>query len=148
MQTVLEVGIGISLERPEKAKPKGRTMEKAELRVVKLGARGPKLMSRKCKVCGIADGHNASTCLQKEGNRVRLAGLAGKKRGRPPGSKNRSTLPRVALEVDSQKRSRMSMSDEEDGNETVGTDIEDSPQPEEPSPAPRKRGRPAGSKNK
>jgi hypothetical protein len=47
---VLEVGISISLERPDKAKPKGRTMDPAELRVLKLGARGSKKKNRKCKM--------------------------------------------------------------------------------------------------
>jgi hypothetical protein len=145
---MLEVPIGIILERPDKAKPKGRALEQAEGHKLKLGARGPKLKSRKCKVCGIADGHNATTCLQVEANRVRLSNLAGKKRGRPPGSKNRSTLGRAANEVDNQKRRRMGRSNDEDGNERVGTALDDNIQPEEPSPAPRKRGRPAGSKNK
>jgi hypothetical protein len=46
-------------------------------------------MSRKCQKCGIADGHNSRTCLTVEDNRIRLANLAGRKRGRPPGSRNK-----------------------------------------------------------
>jgi hypothetical protein len=47
-------------------------------------------MSRKCQKCGIADGHNSRTCLTVEDNRVRLANLSGRKRGRPPGSRNKA----------------------------------------------------------
>jgi hypothetical protein len=143
---VLEVGISISLERPDKAKPKGRTMDPAELRVLKLGARGSKKKNRKCKICHITDGHNASTCLQVDANQVRLANLAGKKRGRPPSSKNRTNLGGVGKEVDIQKRRRMVMLDDEDGNEMVGSAMEDNHQEVGPSPAPRKRGRPPGAK--
>jgi hypothetical protein len=46
-------------------------------------------MTRKCQTCGIADGHNSRTCLSLEENRLRLASLAGRKRGRPPGSRNK-----------------------------------------------------------
>jgi hypothetical protein len=46
-------------------------------------------MTRKCQKCGIADGHNSRTCLSMEENRLRLASLAGRKRGRPLGSRNK-----------------------------------------------------------
>jgi hypothetical protein len=75
---------GISLARPNNSKPKGRT-----IKVIKLGAKGTKKMNRKCQKCGIADGHNNRTCLSLEENRLRLASLAGRKRGRPPGSRNK-----------------------------------------------------------
>ena len=80
---------GVNLTRPDKAKPKGRTIKSSEQQVLKLGAKGAKKMSRKCQKCGIADGHNSRTCLTVEDNRVRLANLSGRKRGRPPGSRNK-----------------------------------------------------------
>jgi hypothetical protein len=51
----------------------------SEQRIVKLGAKGEKKKTRKCKKCGIADGHNSRTCLSIEENRVKLASLADKK---------------------------------------------------------------------
>ena len=80
---------GISLARPNNSKPKGRTIKGSEQKVIKLGAKGTKKMTRKCQKCGIADGHNSRTCLSMEENRQRLASLAGRKRGRPPGSRNK-----------------------------------------------------------
>jgi hypothetical protein len=80
---------GVNLARPDKAKPKGRTIKSSEQQVLKLGAKGAKKMSRKCQKCGITDGHNSRTCLTVEDNRVRLANLSGRKRGRPPGSRNK-----------------------------------------------------------
>jgi hypothetical protein len=80
---------GISLARPNNSKPKGRIIKGSEQKVIKLGAKGTKKMNRKCQKCGIADGHNSRTCLSLEENRLRLASLAGRKRGRPPGSKNK-----------------------------------------------------------
>jgi hypothetical protein len=76
---------GISLARPNNSKPKGRTIKGSEERVIKLGAKGTKKMTRKCQKCG----HNSRTCLSMEENRQRLASLAGRKRGRPPGSRNK-----------------------------------------------------------
>ncbi|WVZ79932.1 hypothetical protein U9M48_027454 [Paspalum notatum var. saurae] len=78
---------GISLERRDHAKPKGRTMKETESMVLKLGAKGEKKKNRKC---GIADGYNSRTCLSVKENRDRMAELGGHKRGRPPGSKNKS----------------------------------------------------------
>jgi hypothetical protein len=49
-------------------------------------------MNRRCKKCGVADGHNSRTCLSIEENRARLVILANpRKRGRPPGSRNINT---------------------------------------------------------
>ncbi|KAG0514315.1 hypothetical protein BDA96_10G180200 [Sorghum bicolor] len=145
---IFDVGIGVSLAKPEKAKPKGRTKDKAELRVLKLGARGPKLMSRKCKICGVADGHNASTCLKKEANHVRLASLSCRKRGRPPGLVNRNTMSRAVQGVDNQREINVSVTGDRCVSETDGTATKDSNHTREPSMTTRKRGRPAGSKNK
>jgi hypothetical protein len=80
---------GISLARSNNSKPKGRTIKGSEQKVIKLGEKGTKKMNRKCQKCRIADGHNSRTCLSLEENRLRLASLAGRKRGRPPGSRNK-----------------------------------------------------------
>ena len=49
-------------------------------------------MNRRCRKCGVADGHNSRTCLSIEENRARLVILANpRKRGRPPGSRNINT---------------------------------------------------------
>jgi hypothetical protein len=72
--------------RPNNARPKGRAIKTSEQRVVKLGAKGEK-KNRMCQKCGIADGHNNRTCLSAKENRVKLASLADRKRGRPPRSK-------------------------------------------------------------
>jgi len=82
---------GVSLRRPDNAKPKGRTISDTEKRVIKLGAKGDKKKNRKCQRCGIADGHNSRTCLSVEENRLRLASLTGRKRGRPIGSRNKGS---------------------------------------------------------
>jgi hypothetical protein len=76
--------------RPNNARPKGRTIKTSEQRVVKLDAKGEK-KTRKCQKCGIADGHNSRICLSIEENRVKLASLADRKRGRPPGSRNKNS---------------------------------------------------------
>ncbi|WVZ89459.1 hypothetical protein U9M48_035862 [Paspalum notatum var. saurae] len=83
---------GISLERLDRAKPKGRTIKETETVVRKLGAKGEKKKNRKCKICGIADGHNSRTCLSVEDNRDRLSKLGVRKRGRPPGQRTRRPL--------------------------------------------------------
>jgi hypothetical protein len=49
---------GISLARPNNAKPKGRSIKGSEQKVIKLGMKGTK-KNRKCQKCGIADGHNS-----------------------------------------------------------------------------------------
>jgi hypothetical protein len=81
---------GISLNRPDRAKPKGRTIKDEEQRILKLGAKEKK-KNRRCRMCGIADGHNSRRCLCLEENRARLASLANRNNGRPLGSKNNTT---------------------------------------------------------
>jgi hypothetical protein len=77
----------INLGMLDRAKPKGRTIKNTEERILKLGAKGEKKKNRRCQLCGIADGHNNRTCLSLEENIARLATLANRKRGRPPGSR-------------------------------------------------------------
>jgi hypothetical protein len=77
--------------RPDNARPKGRTIKTSEQRVVKLGAKGENKKNRKCQKCGIADGHNSHTCLSMEENKVKLASLADRKRGRSPESRNKNS---------------------------------------------------------
>ncbi|WVZ84433.1 hypothetical protein U9M48_031466 [Paspalum notatum var. saurae] len=105
----------ISLEKPDRAKPKGRTIKDNEARVPKLGAKGEKKKNRRCKKCGIADGHNSRTCLSLEENKVRLANMVGRKRGRPPGSRNKSAIS-VAhwIETSISKKRSVDLSDDED----------------------------------
>ena len=79
----------INLVPPEKAKPKGRNKTESEKAAVTLGALGEKLGTRKCKACGQYATHNARTCLSLEHNRMRLEEMKNKKRGRPPGAKNK-----------------------------------------------------------
>jgi len=112
---------GVNLERLDRARPKGRTIPESEKYVLKLGAKGEKKMTRKCTICGIKDGHNSRTCLSKEENRERLASLSGRKRGRPPGSRNRfqHTAPEWK-ESTSRKRHEI-ISDEESVGEESDT---------------------------
>jgi hypothetical protein len=87
----LNIG-GVSMDKPINAKPKGRTIRSDEVRTVKLGAKEEKKMNRRCKKCGVADGHNSRTCLSVEENRVCLVNLANpRKRGHLPGSRNINT---------------------------------------------------------
>jgi hypothetical protein len=80
------------MDKPINAKPKERTIRNDEVRTVKLGAKGEKKMNRRCKKCGVADGHNSRTCLSIEENRARLVILANpRKRGRLPGLRNINT---------------------------------------------------------
>jgi hypothetical protein len=79
----------ISLVPPEKAKPKGRNKTESEKAAVTLGALGEKLGTRKCTACGQYATHNARTCLSLEHNRMRLEAKKNKRRGRPPGAKNK-----------------------------------------------------------
>ena len=78
----------INLGMLDRAKPKGRTIKNTEERILKLGAKREKKKNRRCQLCGIADGHNNRTCLSLEENIARLATLANRKRGRPPGSES------------------------------------------------------------
>jgi hypothetical protein len=110
---------GVNLARPDKAKPKGRTIKSSEQQVLKLGAKGAKKMSRKCQKCGIADGHNIRTCLTVEDNRIRLANLSGRKRGRSPGSRNKiiGAEPQWNETSTSKKRTVCVEDDESSGRE-------------------------------
>lgn len=112
----------MSLEKPDKAKPKGRTIKASEPRELQLGAKGPKKNLKTCSVCGIACGHDARTCLKLEHNRERLAALGGRRSGRPLGSRNKVTKFADGIEVGIQEQ--------------------------QTSTGPRRRGRPVGSKNK
>ena len=99
--------------RPINARPKGRTIKTSEQRVLKLGAKGEKKKTRKCQKCGIADGHNSRTCLSIEENRVKLASLADRKRGRPPGSRNKnSTMAPQWNETSTSKKHKHTDSEE------------------------------------
>jgi hypothetical protein len=60
---------------PDRAKPKVRTIKNGEERILKLGAKGEKKKNKRCRLCGIADGHNSRTCLSLDENRARLATL-------------------------------------------------------------------------
>jgi hypothetical protein len=49
-------------------------------------------MNRRCRKCGVADGHNSRTCLSIEENRACLVILANpRKRGHLPRSRNINT---------------------------------------------------------
>jgi hypothetical protein len=78
----------ISLVPPKKAKPKGRNKKESDKAAITLEASGEKLGTRRCKACGRYATHNARTCLKH--NRVRLEAMRNKKRGRPPGAKNKN----------------------------------------------------------
>jgi len=85
---------------------------------VKLGAKGEKKKNRKCQKCGIADGHNSRTCLTVEENRTRLAELACKKRGRPPGSKNKSAATAAQWnEASNTKKQRLVITDSDESDD-------------------------------
>lgn len=81
----------ISLKKLDNAKPKDRTLKVSEQKEIKLGAKGVKKKNIMCHQCGVADGHNSHTCLSVEENRVQLASLTGRKRGRPIGSRNKGS---------------------------------------------------------
>lgn len=51
------------MDRPERAKPKVRTIKNDEANVINLGAKGEKKKIRRCKKYGIVDGHNSRTCF-------------------------------------------------------------------------------------
>ncbi|WVZ98225.1 hypothetical protein U9M48_043692, partial [Paspalum notatum var. saurae] len=109
----------ISLEKPDRAKPKGRTIKENEASSLKLGAKGEKKKNRKCKKCGVADGHNSRTCLTLEENRVRLANMVGWKRGRPPGSRNKSAISAAHwIETSTSRKRSVELSDDEDTNDS------------------------------
>lgn len=123
-QNTLLVGDGVSLEPPDKAKTKGRTIPASEVREVQLGAKGVKKNNKTCYTCGIACGHDSRTCHLIPRNKERLDALrAPKRRGRPPGAKNKQKSPAM-------------VDDAHPGETKKGT------------MGPRRRGRPPGAKNK
>jgi hypothetical protein len=120
----LLVGEGVNLQPLEKSKTKGQTIKPSEQRVLKLGAKGPKKNNRTCSTCGLQAGHDSLTCLLLPHNKERLAQLGTKKRGRPPGAKNK---------VESDAMGNIAGSQEINKKEIM---------------EPRRRGRPPGSKNR
>jgi hypothetical protein len=105
----------VSMDRPDKSKPKGRTIKVGEQRMIKLGAKGDKKKNQRCQTCGIADGHNSRTCLSLEENRAKLANHVNCKRGCPPGSKNNKTATALAWnETSTSKKHHVDMNDTKD----------------------------------
>jgi hypothetical protein len=75
-------------------------------------------MNKRCKKCGVVDGHNSRTCLSIEENRAHLVILANpRKRGRSPGSRNINTSRAPEWNETSSEKHAMSLdtSDESDG---------------------------------
>jgi hypothetical protein len=91
----------ISREPPIHAKPKGRKMTETEKQSATLGAKGPKLGTRRCHECGKYTTHNARTCPTLPHNQKRLEALRSKRGpGRPPGAVNKSTIARRAEDIE------------------------------------------------
>lgn len=67
-------------------------MSETERNEVTLGARGEKMGTRRCSICGVFATHNARTCPLLDHNRERLEAMRNRsrERGRPPGAKNKS----------------------------------------------------------
>jgi hypothetical protein len=79
------------------AKPKGRKMTETEKQSATLGAKGPKLGTRRCHECGKYTTHNARTCPTLPHNQKRLEAMRSKRGpGRPLGSANKSKIARQA----------------------------------------------------
>lgn len=90
----------------------------------------------------------ASHSWQDPANLERLAELRSKKRGRPRGSKNKGNKGKDGeKKTEMHKRRRMVLSEDE-GDEMFRLLVDDSDQQGNPSPTPKKRGRPPGAKNK
>lgn len=105
----------ISMDRPDKSKPKGRTIGLGEQRIIKLGAKGDNKKNRRCQTCGTAYGHNSHTSLSLEENKARLANLANRKRGHSLGSRNNKTTAAPAWnEMSTTKKHHIDMNDIED----------------------------------
>jgi hypothetical protein len=101
----------ISREPPVQAKPKGRKMTETEKQSATLGAKGPKLGTRRCHECGKYTTHNARTCPTLPHNQKRLEALRSKRGpGRPPGAANKSKIARQA--DDSEGRSERPIAQE------------------------------------
>jgi hypothetical protein len=77
------------MDRPPEAKTKGRSKTSSEKNEVTLGAQGEKKGTRRCSVCHLYSTHNSATCPTLEKNQDRLEAKKNKKRGRPPGGKNK-----------------------------------------------------------
>jgi hypothetical protein len=95
MQESRGINADIRRERPGQAKPKGRKMTETEKQSATLGAKGPKLGTRRCHECGKYTTHNARTCPTLPHNQKRLEALRSKRGpGRPPGAANKSKIAR------------------------------------------------------
>ncbi|WVZ58692.1 hypothetical protein U9M48_008934 [Paspalum notatum var. saurae] len=115
----IEARKAISLEKPDRAKPKGRTIKENEASSMKLGAKGEKKKNIKCKKCGVADGHNSRTCLTLKENRVRLANMVGRKKGRLLGSRNKSAISAAHwIETSTSRKRSVEFSDDEDTDDS------------------------------
>jgi hypothetical protein len=87
----------ICRDPPVQAKPKGRKMTETEKQSATLGAKGPKLGTRRCHECGKYTTHNARTCPTLPHNQKRLEALRSKRGpGRPPRAVNKSKIARQA----------------------------------------------------
>jgi hypothetical protein len=93
MQEKYNSNADISRDPPMHAKPKGRKMTETEKKSATLGARGPKLGTRRCHECGKYTTHNARTCPTLPHNQKRLEAMRSKRGpGRPPGSANKRKI--------------------------------------------------------
>jgi hypothetical protein len=63
--------IELSYEKPNKSKAKGRTIPDSEPRSTTLGAKGPKLGTKACRMCGLSS-HDVRTCPDLPHNKVRI----------------------------------------------------------------------------
>jgi hypothetical protein len=98
MQEKHNITADISRDPPMHAKPKGRKMTETEKQSATLGARGPKLGTRRCHECGKVTTHNARTCPTLPHNQKRLEAMRSKRGpGRPPGSANKR---KIALQAE------------------------------------------------
>jgi hypothetical protein len=100
MQVCQGSNADISREPPVRAKPKGRKMTETEKQSATLGAKGPKLGTRRCHECGKYTTHNARTCPTLPHNQKRLEALRSKMGpGRLPRAMNKSKIARGPMEV-------------------------------------------------
>jgi hypothetical protein len=97
MQEKHDSNADISRDPPMHAKPKGRKMTETEKQSATLGAKGPKLGTRRCHECGKYTTHNARTCPTLPHNQKRLEAMRSKRGGRPPGSANKR---KIALQTE------------------------------------------------
>jgi hypothetical protein len=91
----------ISRDPPIHAKPKGRKMTETEKQSATLGAKGPRLGTRRCHECGKYTTHNTRTCPTLPHNQKRLEALRSKRGpGRPPGAMNKSKIARQEEDIE------------------------------------------------